>query len=71
MPWRRTRPIHPENTPAVTEPIAMLADSHPKATVDPSNRSAAIWGNRARGIANAMAMMSTAKDIITMGLLTM
>ena len=63
----RPRPAAPDSNPAATAPMAMLADSQPKATAEPPKRSAVNSGYSALGIAKAMAMMSTTNDIITIG----
>ncbi|SKN79061.1 Uncharacterised protein [Mycobacteroides abscessus subsp. bolletii] len=67
-PWRSIRWNQPENTPPITAPTDIAADSS-AITVPPSagspNPSWAICGNRMRGIPKIMAMRSTTKDIRT------
>ena len=65
-PCRRTRPIQPEDSPPITAPIEIAANSQPTAD-GPPNRSSATSGNSARGIANTIAMMSTPNDISSTG----
>src|SRR5262249_19899354 len=65
-PCRRTRPIHPEDSPPTTAPSAIAAYSQPTAPGPPNRRSAAS-GNSARGIASTMAAMSTTNDISSTG----
>src|SRR5699024_9297509 len=64
-PCRRTRGIHPENTPPITAPTLIAANSRPSAVPPEAGSpkdSVAICGNSARGMPNTMAMMSTRND---------
>lgn len=66
MPWRCTRPIQPDISPPRNAPIAIAANRYPTAP-SPPNRVSATSGNSARGIAMAIAMMSTTNDISSTG----
>lgn len=66
IPCRCTRPIQPDDSPPRKAPIAIAANRYPTAP-SPPKRVSATSGNRARGIAIAIAMMSTTNDIISTG----
>ncbi len=65
----RTRPTQPEVAPATTAPSASAANSQPTAASPPSSSARA--GNSARGIANTIATMSTAKESSSTGRVAM
>src|SRR5262245_58105134 len=64
MPCFFTRATQPDETPAITDPIATALNSHP---TPPWNSFAATAGNSARGNASAIAAMSTANDSSSTG----
>src|SRR5215467_9410802 len=59
-----TRATQPDETPAITDPIATALNSQP---TPPWNSFAATAGNSARGRASAIAAMSTANDSSSTG----